>query len=425
MALYTTTRLAWSGNNMTLNSNFMETVFSKDEDGRHYRMGDLIRIAKRKSSGETTPMQLRNFVLLGDPSQQMAYPEYRVVTTSVPDTLKAYQEVTVEGHVADAQGNRLYDYNGVIFPTIYDKKATFRTLGNNFDSQPRDFDMRHSVLYKGKASIVDGAFSFSFVVPRDIAYDYGAGKISYYMDDGHTDGHGHYMDFMIGGTLEDFVPDTEGPVIDLYMNDTTFVSGDYTNENPILLAFIHDESGINMTGSIGHDIVAFLNGAAAEPIRLTNYYQADLDTYKSGRVVYPFRNLEDGPHSLLLRVWDTHNNPATASIDFIVGSSGTIVLEDLMNFPNPFAYDTWFTFKHNQAFTELDVRIDIYDLQGRLVNTISQRVSSAGYRSTPIYWNGLSNDGRPLGNGIYLYRLTMKTPAGERARQTEKLVILR
>ncbi len=425
MALYTTTRLAWSGNNMTLNSNFMETVFSRDEDGRHYRMGDLIRIAKRKSSGATTPMQLRNFVLLGDPSQQMAYPEYQVATGSMPDTLRAYQEVTVTGHVADAQGNRLYDYNGVLFPTIYDKKEVFRTLGNNSDSNPKDFSMRKSVLYKGKASIEDGEFSFSFMVPRDIAYDYGAGKISYYMDDGHTDGHGHYSEFMIGGTLGTFAPDAEGPVIDLYMNDTTFISGDYTSENPILLAFIYDESGINMTGSIGHDIVAFLNENNSEPIRLTNYYEADLDTYKSGRVVYPFYGLEDGHHSLLLRAWDTHNNPATATIEFIVSSSGTIVLEDLINYPNPFAYDTWFTFKHNQAFNELDVRIDIYDLQGRLVNTISEKVFSAGYRSTPIHWDGISNDGRPLGNGIYLYRLTMKTPTGERARQTEKLVIFR
>ena len=424
VALFTTTRLAWSGNNKTLNANFMETIFSTDDAGNLLRMGDLIRIAKEKSSGVSLPMQLRNFVLLGDPSMQMAYPTHRVVTEHMPDTLRAFQEVTVSGYVADVYGNKLHNYNGVLFPTIYDKEETFRTLGNNQGSHPSDFKMRNSVLYRGKASIQNGEFSFTFRVPRGIAYNYGSGRISYYMDDGQADGHGFYENFIIGGTLDDFVPDHDGPVIDLYMNDTTFVSGDYTNENPILLALLYDESGINMTGSIGHDIVAYLN-ETADAIRLTDYYQADMDTYQSGRVVYPFFNLEDGPHTLMLRAWDIHNNPSTASIDFVVSSTGRVVLGDLMNYPNPFSYDTWFTFKHNQAFNELDVRIDIYDLQGRLVNTIKERVSSAGFQSAPIHWDGVSNDGRMLGNGIYLYRLTLTTPTGERSRQTEKLVIFR
>ncbi len=425
VALFTTTRLAWSGNNKILNSNFMETAFSTDEHGNHYRMGDMMRIAKAKSSGASVPMQLRNFVLLGDPSMQMSYPRHRVVTDEMPDTLRAYQEVTVSGFVTDISGNRLDDYQGVIYPTIYDKEVTIQTLGNNQGSNPDAFQTRNSILYKGKATVENGQFSFRFIVPRDIAYAYGGGRISYYLDDGHTDGHGYFEDFAIGGTLDHFDPDHEGPVIELYMNDTTFVSGDYTNENPILLAFLYDESGINMTGSIGHDLVAFLNENHNEPIRLTNYYEADMDTYQSGRVVYPFRGLDDGHHTLSLRAWDTHNNPSTASIDFVVTSSGMVLLEDLMNYPNPFSYDTWFTFKHNQAFGEMDVRIDIYDLRGQLVNTIRERISSHGFQSTPIHWDGFSNDGRQLGNGIYLYRLTMTAANGQRARQTEKLVIFR
>ena len=424
VALFTTTRLAWSGNNMTLNRNFMNTTFGSD-DGEPLRMGDMIRKAKNASGIGTIPRQLRNFVLLGDPSMRMAFPEHRVVTSAMPDTIRAYEEVKVSGYVTDNLGNRADDYNGVIFPTVYDKKSSFKTLGNNPGSIPVNFGMRNSVLYKGKASVTDGEFSFSFMVPRDIAYSYGEGKISYYLDDGNTDGHGYHQDFVIGGTLGGGQTDSEGPLIELYMNDTTFVSGDYTNENPILLAFLHDGSGINMTGSIGHDIVAFLNDNINEPIRLTGYYQADLDTYKSGRVVYPFRNLEDGHHSLSLRAWDAHNNPSSASIDFVVSSTGSIVLEDLMNYPNPFSHDTWFTFKHNQAFNEVDVQIDIFDMQGRLVNTITERVNTSGFRSTPIHWNGMSNSGRSLGNGIYLYRLSISSPSGQRAVQTEKLVIFR
>ncbi len=432
--LFTTTRLAWSGHNLILNRNFMEAAFannklitlSHDKDDQHPNLGDLIRIAKQKSSsGGTTPRQLRNFVLLGDPSMQMAYPEFRVVTENMPDTIRAFQEVTITGHVTDLQGNMVHDYNGVLFPTIYDKKTVYKTLGNNPDSNPAEFSLRNSILYKGKASIENGRFSFQFMVPKDIAYEYGSGKISYYLDDGVTDGHGHFQDFIIGGTADDFQADLHGPDIELFMNDTTFASGAYTNENPILLAHLFDESGINLTGSIGHDISAFLNDDFSSPIRLNNYFEADLDSYQSGRVIYPFRRLDEGRYTLTLRAWDIHNNPATATIDFVVSSSGQLVLEHLMNYPNPFAYDTWFTFSHNQAFSELDVRIDIYDLQGRLVNTIKERVFPVGFQSTPIHWDGLSNDGRPLVNGLYIYRITMTTPEGMTARQAEKLMIFR
>ncbi len=429
VGLFTTTRLAWSGHNLILNRNFMEAAFDNTRQnmpGQHPSLGDMIRLAKQKSSsGGTTPRQLRNFVLLGDPSMRMAYPELGVVTEIMPDTIRAFERVTITGHVTDWEGNILDDYHGVLFPTIYDKKTVYQTIGNNSDSHPAEFAMRNSVLYKGKASINNGRFSFQFIVPKDIAYEYGGGKISYYFDDGVTDGHGHYRDFTIGGTADDFATDLRGPEIELFMNDTTFLSGDHTNENPILLAHLFDESGINLTGSIGHDIVAFLNDDFSNPIRLNNYFEADLDTYQSGRVIYPFRRLDEGRHTLTLRAWDIHNNPASASIDFVVSSSEQIILEHLMNYPNPFAYDTWFTFSHNQAFSELDVRIDIYDLQGRLVNTIKERVFPTGFQSTPIHWDGLSNDGRPLRNGLYVYRLTMTTPDGQKARQAEKLMLFR
>lgn len=424
-ALYTTTRLAWSGSNLVLNRNFTANVFERNAAGEHHRLGDLIRIAKRESSGGSTPMQLRNFVLLGDPSMQMAYPEYRVVTEQMPDTIRAFQEVEVSGYVTDVSGNKLEGYDGVLFPTVYDKRTTYQTLGNNPGSMEAEFNVRNAILYKGMASVKDGGFTFRFVVPKDIAYDFGEGKISYYLDDGKTDGNGHYRDFTIGGTLDSFQPDDDGPEISLFLNDTNFVSGDHTNENPILLAYLRDESGINMTGRVGHDIVAFLNDKQSDPIRLNSYYKADRDAYHSGQVVYPFHDLEDGRHRLTLRAWDVNNNPATATIEFIVGSAGRLTLHDLMNYPNPFSTETWFTFNHNQAFSELDVRIDIFDLQGRLVDRITQTVSSPGFRIEPIRWDGVSNDGRSLANGLYIYRLILETPDGQQAVQTEKLLLLR
>jgi len=424
-ALFTTTRLAWSGPNLTLNRNFIEVAFERDSHGQYHRLGDLIRLSKVRSSGSIESWRIRNFVLLGDPSMQMAYPKYQVITDAMPDTIKAFQLVTVTGFVADETGNPLSAYNGVVFPTVYDKKKNYRTLGQDSDSSEADFTIRNSILYKGKASVTNGEFSFSFVVPQDIAYNFGSGKISYYLDNGVTDGNGFFTDFIIGGTLPNFETDNQGPEIRLFMNDTTFVSGGTTNQNPILLALLRDENGINLTGRIGHDIVAVLNDNTADPIVLNNYYQADLDNFMSGRVVYPFYRLPNGRHTLSLRAWDTHNNPSVASIEFIVSQTASLALDNLMNYPNPFSQETFFKFTHNQPFSELDVRIEIYDLSGRLMQTIETMVNSPSYQSPPIHWDGRDREGRAIGNGIYLYRLILKTPDGNISTLAQKLVVLR
>ncbi len=426
VALYTTTRLAWSGTNLTLNENFMRNVFKPDNQGVYPRLGDLIRQAKVQSDGNVQPWRLKNFVLLGDPSMQMAYPQHRVVTESISDTLRAFQKITVSGYVTDNRGEKLTDYQGVIFPTVFDKFNTYQTQANATGSNKAYFIMRNSMLYKGKASIIDGAFSFSFVVPKDIAYHYDHGKISYYFDNGVADGHGYYTNFTIGGTLEGGVTDGEGPDIRLFINDTTFVSGGTTNENPVLLAYLSDVNGINISGRIGHDIVAFLNDRSSQPIVLNRYFEADKDSYQSGRVVYPFSRLEDGHYTLSLRVWDILNNPSTEHIEFVVTSSGKLVLADLMNQPNPLGpYGTNFSFTHNHPYADLDVRIDIFDLGGQLLKTLKTNVQSAGFKSPLIHWDGTSDGGHRIGNGIYIYRLHLTTPSGLQSFQTEKMVVVR
>jgi hypothetical protein len=422
VALFTTTRLAYSHSNFTLNDAFMRNAFVQMENGEMPRLGDLIRIAKVQSASNSS---LKNFVLLGDPSMQMAYPKYRAITTAVPDTMKALEKVTIEGMIVFPDGTLNEAYQGVIYPTVFDKKAVYTTLGNDPGSTPRDFSMQNRTLYKGAASITDGRFSFSFVVPRDISYNSGLGKISYYFDDGHSnDGHGYFDGFLISGTTRDHAADNTGPEISLYLNNTSFVSGGTTGPNPILLAHLTDESGINTTGNIGHDIVAFLNGNTANPIILNDFYQADLDSHKSGRVVFPFFNLDKGEYTLTLRAWDVFNNPSVESIDFLVTSAPEITISDLMNFPNPVRDRTTFSFRHNKPATELNVVIDVFNLNGQLVRTLDSKVYASGFE-VPIEWDGTDEGGSMLTNGIYLFRIIVSTDRGDQAAKSERLVILR
>ena len=423
VALFTTTRLAWSGSNFSLNDAFMRNAFIPMDNGEMPRLGDLIRMSKVQSSSSDA---LKNFVLLGDPSMQMAYPRYTAVTTEVPDTIKALQQVTIRGEIHDPSGVKATSYNGVIYPTIYDKKGNFSTLGNDPGSTAAPFTMQNRILYRGKASIVNGEFEFSFIVPRDISYNTGFGKISYYFDDGeYADGNGYFDQFIVSGTASDFIPDHQGPEIALYLNNTGFRSGDRTGPDPILLAYLSDESGINTTGHIGHDIVAFLNDDTSRPIVLNNFYQANLNDFTSGRVVYPFFNLEKGEYTLTLRAWDVHNNVSIASIDFIVTAAPGIEISNLLNFPNPFRDNTEFIFSHNKPASELLVRIDIHSLNGQLVNTIEEKIYASGFDIPPIRWDGRDSGGTLLNTGIYVFRVFVTTDRGEQVHKSEKLIIMR
>ncbi len=422
-ALFTTTRLAYSHSNFTLNDAFIRNAFIPMENGEMPRLGDLIRISKVRSSSAST---LKNFVLLGDPSMQMAYPKYKAITTQIPDTIKALQRVTVKGEVRTPQGTRATSYNGVIYPTIYDKKGVFSTLANDPGSSKRNFTLQNRIIYRGAASVVNGVFEFTFVVPRDINYSTGNGKISYYFDNQlKTDGNGYYDNFIVSGTAPEFTKDDQGPAIDLYINNLNFKSGGNTGPNPVLIALLGDDSGINTTGQIGHDIVAFLNDDFSNPIILNNFYQSELNSYRSGRVIFPFFNLEKGEYTLTLRAWDAQNNAGTATIDFVVTSAPGLQLNTLKSFPNPFSQSTKFYIEHNKPATELRISIDIFGINGQLYRSIRENVYASGFNIPPIEWDGRDEGGSLLSNGIYFFRVIVSTATGDQVQKTERLMILR
>jgi hypothetical protein len=199
-----------------------------------------------------------------------------------------------------------------------------------------------------------------------------------------------------------------------------------TDENPILLARIVDSSGVNTTGNgIGHDIVAVLDENTDQSVILNDFYEADLNSYQSGNVRYPYSGLSDGLHTLRIKIWDIFNNSAEAYTEFVVASSGKLVLESILNFPNPFADHTTFTFQHNHPCCNLDVEIKIYDINGRLVTTLSENIATNGFNGGPIQWDGVNDSGDPVSRGIYFYKLRIQTEEGESFEKSSKLIVLK
>ena len=427
IALFSTTRLVYAYANYLLSKSFYSFVFETDEKGIRYRMGDIMRLAKINTLNN---INKRNFSLLADPALRLSYPKHKVVTTminghvtgEVSDTISALQKVEVKGFISDYSGTLLNNFSGEMTFTVYDKATTVSTLGNNGET-PFRYKVQENIIYKGQATVKNGEFLFSFVVPKDISYAIGQGKIMYYAHNNEVDASGAFDDFMIGGLANQTVDDNKGPEIELYMDNRDFVSGNTTSKNPTLEAYLSDENGINTAGTgIGHDILAVLDGDYSNVLVLNNYYQADINNYKSGVVKFPFKNLLSGKHTITLKAWDVANNSSEKEIEFEVTSD--FYISQVINTPNPAVEYTFFTFEHNQSDARFKVMVEIFDQLGRRVNYIVTEVGSSGTKSNPIRWN-FNETKTLLLNGIYIYRITAQNDDGIYFSKSGKMMIAR
>lgn len=438
VGLMSTTRIAFVAQNQYLSTKFFDYVFKPtDEMGRAQRLGDIYRrtkVASTPSSGESN-INHRVFALIGDPSARLAMARNEARITAITDTLgaaldtlKALSVVRISGTVNGPDGQVLNDFNGTVVPTVYDKKTAVATLVNDPapGAVPFHFSVRNNIIYRGRATVANGQFHFTFMVPKDIDYRVDSGRVAIYAESLTTNACGYTNNPLVGGTDNSAVPDVQGPTIDLFMNDERFVPGGTTNETPLLYAKLYDKSGINTMGnSIGHDLSAVVDANTENAIVLNDWYQADKDTYKSGQVRYKLSTLAEGRHTLDLKAWDVFNNSSTKSTEFVVAPSAELALEHVLNYPNPFTTHTDFYFEHNRPCTALDCQVQVFTVAGRLLKTLNRKLQCDGFRSEPMAWDGLDDHGDKIGRGVYVYRLSIATPAGEKAEKFEKLVILR
>ena len=422
IALLSTTRLVFVGPNYNLNTKFIQNIFKK-QDGELPRLGDLFKTTKVLSG---TSANNRNFTLLGDPALRLAYPKYDVRTTIVSDTLKALSEVTIEGEIEE-DGFFISDFNGTIYPTVYDKELIKTTLGQE-SCTPMPYRDQNNILYKGAATVKDGEFSFSFIVPKDIAYNYGAGKISYYAvsdDENPVDASGSEKEFVIGGSADNVVYDYDEAELSLFINTRTFKDGGITDENPILIADVFDESGINTVGNgIGHDITAVLDGNTSNPYVLNDFYEAAKDDFTKGIINFPLYNLEKGEHTLTLKVWDVFNNSSEATISFVVSDENEFTIADYITYPNPFSTSTDIYFQHNKPNQNLDLVLEIYSITGVLVKRFEDAYNDDGYRVGPINWNGKDEYGGNLSAGMYIAKLNIYAEDGAFTSNSIRIILL-
>jgi hypothetical protein len=229
----------------------------------------------------------------------------------------------------------------------------------------------------------------------------------------------------VGGTDLTVAADNQPPVVQVFMNDETFVSGGNTNASPTLFAKLSDDTGINVTGiSIGHDLTSALDGGQTRV--LNSFYQAAQDDHKRGTLSYPLSNLAEGKHTIRVKAWDVSNNSGEATTDFVVTKDAKTGLSYVLNYPNPFTTHTEFRFEHGLTGQGLRVQINILTISGKLVKTIDQTVLTNGNLVSGIVWDGKDEYGEALARGVYLYQIKLFGQDNTKVQSNlEKLVILK
>jgi len=443
IGLITTTRQIFVSVGVAINVTLDDYLFAFGSND-YPSMAEALRLTKNDPAVSGIA-QRRLVFFIGDPAMKLAFPKPNIRLTKIndvpitgnTDVLEALSRAKIEGEVVNASGNILTNYNGILTATIYDKNINRSTLANDSTRDNNgqliilDFETLGEIIFRGQATVTNGLFGFEFVVPRDIGIPVGNGKVSFYAktENPLQDQSGASYDIKIGGINANAAEDNEGPNINLFMNDENFVSGGITNEAPTLLVKLQDENGINTSSGIGHDISAILDGDETNPVKLNDYYIAEVDDFQRGTVTYPFRDLEPGLHTITLKAWDVYNNSSTAEIQFIVfDEDEELVINNVLNYPNPFINYTEFWFNHNSSQV-LDVSVQIFTISGKLVKTINGQTSGGNKvtssLSKDLIWDGRDDFGDRIGKGVYVYKLTVRSnQLNKQVEKIQKLVIL-
>lgn len=410
IALLTTTRPVYQSTNFYTNKAFYESVF-KPINGEMPRLGDIMIYTKNNSAQSVVN---RNFSLLGDPSMKLAYPTYQInlanikgIQLSANDTLKALTKINIKGSINQKDvSSTLIDFNGIVHITVYDKQKTIQTLGNK--GSKFTYKQYSSIIFEGDVTVVAGKFTTSFIVPKDINYRYGVGKIFAYAKnkDATFDAVGT-SNITVGGAADINSQDTIEPAVQLFLNDKTFVSGNTIGSSSVLIADIYDESGINIaTDGLGHEIMLTIDDTTK--VVLNDFFKPTTDSYQQGTLHYTLADLSVGVHHLKIKVWDNYNNSSDASLEFKVVDEQYHYLKNVFCYPNPFNQKTTFSFEHDRAGDDLTINIEIYDSAGHLIKTFNKDVYKSKTPFDEISWN-LIEDSPAIATGNYFYRIFVKS----------------
>ncbi|MBO7074826.1 MAG: type IX secretion system sortase PorU [Bacteroidales bacterium] len=419
IAMYTTARPTQADINKNVVKAFVVHTY---ENGniKNLTMGDVALMTKKENKNNSA--NYLSYVMFGDPALRFVYPDNKVVIDAVNGmptsqrlSVAPMDTLMVEGRVTNSIGALDASFNGIVYVKMFDNKSTCNTL-NNAGESGNDYTYTNysDVLYDGCFSVVNGMFSCHFAVPRNVNNQDGDAKLSFYAMDtiNGIEANTFFKNIKVDGNPT-VLPDIEGPEINLTWNDGH------------LSAALHDPQGIcHYNSMLGRDIVLQIeSGNFYKSLIVNDEFEQNIDDFTSGRVEIDLDFLEVGENVLSMRAWDTHGNSNTASITVNVADNESVkTMHNVVNYPNPFSESTCITIDYDKNNVTVDVDIQIFDIAGRMVNTLEYKDLNA--YNLKLQWDGRDGAGRHLPAGVYIYKVYLTDSEGFESNTSQRMIIL-
>ena len=426
IGVLTAARLVYSSDNAAFNYKFFDELFKSTTEYKTTRVGEAIFKVKQVYAS----LNDLKFILLADPALRLILPRYSTLIDTINGKdqnqtvqLKALGKVNFSGKIQKNNQEPL-DVSGNVEFTLFDAQKRLTYLDEK--GWPFNFIEQGNMLFRGVYSVRNGRFGGEFMLPKDISFSNERAKAIAYFYGNNIDGVGYAGNIVINGIDSNFASDFKGPEIEIFLNNRSFKSGDVVTDEPTLIVEIFDESGVNVsTSAIGHRIEAFIDDNPAG-IDLSEFYKTKPDDYKTGDIVYKLPKLSPGKHKVKVKAWDIFNNSSTREVEFKVAQTGEFAIYNVFNYPNPFSDKTYFTFQKvaTDEETPVNVEIKIYTLSGKLINKIERAGLTGNF--VAIEWDGRDMDGDEIANGVYIYKIIVRTFDGSKSVESlGKLVVMR
>ena len=392
IALITSTRSVYASTNiqyLTRVFNFINN-YVNNTDYINLRLGDLFFLSKESTSDYL-------FQLFGDPALKIILPNKSNII-NIEQSSQSF-EIGMQNHISFNE-NAYYDYSMII-----NAPEEYNEIG---------YYLPGDIIFQG--DIFNNPTSF--YLPLDITQcDTCKAKVSIFSENNTNliSFIDSYDNFNIVNTDLSDITDTQGPLIHLLHNNNLINNAGIINNALETIITLSDDSGINLAGGLGHNLVYIINDVSYIANQSFNYVTED-----SG---YFSINLNDDfiwPINLTIEAWDNFNNNSIESFTLFKNQNSNFRINKIYNFPNPFKTNTFFTFFSTD---DSEVTIKIYTINGIPINSITESVIAGKF--TSIFWNGRDKTNNEIANGTYFYHLSAINNIGEKFEHIEKITKLK
>jgi hypothetical protein len=429
IALFTTSRVVYSSENLQINRHLVNNLFPKDR--KWLRLGDILR----KGKNELTHPNKLNYVLLGDPAMILNYPKGTVELEKINGEaikedstylFRTLEKIVLEGKITE-NGSIASDFNGQIQTTVFDSRQEITTNAFLLENNPFAYTDYLSRIFIGTDKVENGKFTVSFTVPLDISYNTDNAKINFYAYDENTgrDANGYCTNYALAASDKNPDDSENGPEIrKIFLNSEQFENGGSVNETPFFVAQVFDEHGINMSGNgLGHDITICIDNSPQLTYSLNSYYTSI--NGQEGELRFSIPELSPGTHTLVFKVWNILNVSSKVSLNFNVEKGLKPNLYDITATNVPARDFTNFRLIHDRPESIIDVEVLVYDMTGRMVWSRKETGSSSWLKQYSIEWNLTNGAGQRVEQGIYLFKAIVNAPEGKETTKAKKIIVLK